>query len=142
MISIGGITMSAELTALLLKGVRRLPQEEQDEVLRELLGARVEQATMQGSMALPAPGRVSLSLAEVLPTGPVALREILAAESGGGPWRTVPVRLPVELHERLKQWCQLNNFSMAVVLRGLVARFLDEYGGPAGTTGAEEAAPA
>ena len=51
-----------------------------------------------------------------------------------GPWQTVPVRLPVELHDRLKQWCQANNFTMAVLtyLRGLVARFLHQYGaGPA-----------
>jgi predicted DNA-binding protein len=36
------------------------------------------------------------------------------------------VRLSSEQHERLKQWCQANGFTMAVVLRGLVARFLDE----------------
>src|SRR6266542_3944618 len=58
-----------------------------------------------------------------------ALRESLALEAAG-PWQTVPVRLPVELHERLRQWCETNNFTMAVVLRGLVARFLDEYGAP------------
>jgi hypothetical protein len=44
----------------------------------------------------------------------------------GGPWQSVPVRLSTEQHERLKQWCQTNGFTMAVVLRGLVARFLDD----------------
>jgi hypothetical protein len=63
-----------------------------------------------------------------------ALREMLTAE-GGGPWQTVPVRLPVEVHERLKQWCQSNNFTMAVVIRGLVSRFLDERGAPPEETG-------
>jgi predicted DNA-binding protein len=48
------------------------------------------------------------------------------------------VRLSTEQHERLKQWCQANGFTMAVVLRGLVARFLDDQAGrparpPAGT---------
>jgi hypothetical protein len=57
-----------------------------------------------------------------------ALRQSLTMEAGG-PWQTVPVRLPVELHDRLKQWCQANEFAMAVVLRGLVARFLDQFGG-------------
>src|SRR4029453_5540477 len=38
----------------------------------------------------------------------------------------VPVRLSTDQHERLKQWCQANGFTMAVVLRGLVARFLDD----------------
>jgi hypothetical protein len=36
------------------------------------------------------------------------------------------VRLSTDQHERLKQWCQANGFTMAVVLRGLVARFLDD----------------
>jgi hypothetical protein len=40
--------------------------------------------------------------------------------------RTVPTRLSVEQYDRLKQWCQANGFAMAVVLRGLVERFLDE----------------
>jgi hypothetical protein len=44
----------------------------------------------------------------------------------GGPWQSVPVRLSTDQHERLKQWCQANGFTMAVVLRGLVARFLDD----------------
>jgi predicted DNA-binding protein len=39
------------------------------------------------------------------------------------------VRLSTEQHERLKQWCQANGFTMAVVLRGLVARFLDDQAG-------------
>jgi hypothetical protein len=47
----------------------------------------------------------------------------------GGPWQSVPVRLSTEQHERLKQWCQANGFTMAVVLRGLVARFLDDQAG-------------
>lgn len=38
----------------------------------------------------------------------------------------MPVRFPVPLYERLKQWCEQNNFPMAVVVRGLVERFLEE----------------
>src|SRR4029450_13861103 len=62
----------------------------------------------------------------------------------GGPWQSVPVRLSTDQHERLKQWCQANGFTMAVVLRGLVARFLDDQAtrrprspteAPAGPTG-------
>lgn len=43
-----------------------------------------------------------------------------------GPWRTMPVRLPVQQYERLKGWCEENSFPMAVVVRGVVERFLDE----------------
>jgi hypothetical protein len=138
--------MSEKLVELLLRGIRRLSPEEQEELLRGLLSDRIELATALGSAAPRAPGHVTLSLAEMLPTGSLreheALRELLTGMGGGGPWQTVPVRLPVELHERLKQWCQRNNFTMAVVLRGLVARFLDEYGRPSPAEGGERAEPA
>ena len=43
-----------------------------------------------------------------------------------GPLRTLPVRFPDRQYDRLKAWCEANNFPMAVVVRGLVERFLDE----------------
>ena len=42
------------------------------------------------------------------------------------PLRTLPVRFPDRQYDRLKAWCEANNFPMAVVVRGLVERFLDE----------------
>ncbi len=64
------------------------------------------------------------------PSSPSEAGEPLSSFSprlrAGGPWQTVPTRLSVEQYERLKQWCQANDFTMAVVLRGLVERFLDE----------------
>ncbi|MBV9536357.1 MAG: hypothetical protein JO321_13185 [Solirubrobacterales bacterium] len=43
-----------------------------------------------------------------------------------GPLRTMPVRFPAEQYQRLKDWCEQNNFPMAVVVRGVVERFLDQ----------------
>jgi len=43
-----------------------------------------------------------------------------------GDHQVVPVRLPTELHARLRDWSQANGFSMATIIRGLVTRFLDE----------------
>jgi hypothetical protein len=127
--------MSGELTALIVKALRSLSPEERDQVVTELLDAR-----LQAPVTSPIPLTQSV-LPHALP-GPgghvAALRESLALEAAG-PWQAVPVRLPVELHERLRQWCQANDFTMAVVLRGLVARFLDEYGSPAGGTAAARA---
>ncbi len=40
--------------------------------------------------------------------------------------QVLPIRLPESLHERLKTWCKANGFSMAVVVRGLLERFLAE----------------
>jgi hypothetical protein len=44
--------------------------------------------------------------------------------------RMVPVRIPVDQHARLQEWCKEHGFSMATVVRGLLARFLDDQGQP------------
>jgi predicted DNA-binding protein len=41
-----------------------------------------------------------------------------------------PVRLPDRDHRRLKAWCERHNFPMAVVVRGLIERFLDQQEEP------------
>jgi predicted DNA-binding protein len=38
----------------------------------------------------------------------------------------MPIRFPEPLYQRLKEWSNEHNFPMAVVVRGLVERFLDE----------------
>jgi hypothetical protein len=119
--------MSGELTALLLKAMRSLSPEEREQVMAELLAARLEMPEIQSAEALPFPSATGPPAMHAKGAQLFALRQSLALETAG-PWQTVPVRLPVELHDRLKQWCQANNFTMAVVLRGLVARFLDQYG--------------
>jgi hypothetical protein len=130
--------MPGELTGLIVKALRSLSPEEQDRVMAELLDARLQAPAMQASRLAPT-GTATLHAGLGGLPDPAsrqhlaALRESLALEAAG-PWQAVPVRLPVELHERLRQWCQANDFTMAVVLRGLVARFLDEYGAPAGGT--------
>jgi len=91
-----------ELPMLLLKAFRSLSEKEQETVMTELLGGG--------------------SLGDLITPPPLGLET-------GGPWQSVPVRLSSEQHERLKQWCQANGFTMAVVLRGLVARFLDDQAG-------------
>ena len=123
-----------ELPKLLLKAFRSLSDEEQETVMTELLAAR--------TAAWPWPGPpLARSLDELkeltgVSMGPRMTPPPIGPE--GGPWQSVPVRLSVEQHERLKQWCQANGFTMAVVLRGLVARFLDDQAArrprpPAGT---------
>jgi hypothetical protein len=112
----------SELARLMLKAVRSLPAEEQDALLEAMLEPRLAPWPGPGGPGLPQspPHRIygqdpryELTLP---PLGPET----------GGPWQSVPVRLSTDQHERLKQWCQANGFTMAVVLRGLVARFLDD----------------
>jgi hypothetical protein len=45
--------------------------------------------------------------------------------SSGRGQQVVPVRLPADLHARLRTWSTEHGFSMATVVRGLVSRFLD-----------------
>jgi hypothetical protein len=51
-----------------------------------------------------------------------------SVEPSGPAVAMLPVRLPPELHERLRRWSNEHGFSMAAVVRGLVERFLDEQG--------------
>ena len=48
---------------------------------------------------------------------------------GGTSLKVLPVRLPERDHERLRIFAQSNGFSMAVVVRTLVERFLASQGG-------------
>jgi hypothetical protein len=134
----GGSTVS-ELTQLLLKAVRGLPDDERDKVIEELL-----EVSLGAGRVVELPREAVAGLPEQLPSrlflGEPRL-ELLKGTPGAGESLTmVPARLSTEQHERLKQWCQANGFTMAVVLRGLVARFLDEQDrrkGGAATSAAE-----
>ena len=129
----------SELSRLMLKAVRSLPPEEQDALLEAMLEPRLAPWPVPGP-AVPGPagpGGADLSSATVF-HGPVPAQRVYGPQrefgvtlpplgpETGGPWQSVPVRLSTDQHERLKQWCQANGFTMAVVLRGLVARFLDD----------------
>jgi hypothetical protein len=133
----------SELSRLMLKAVRSLPAQEQDALLEAMLEPRLASWPGTGGPGMPA--------ADLLYGQPPTQRiygqdpryELTLPPLGpetGGPWQSVPVRLSTEQHERLKLWCQASGFTMAVVLRGLVARFLDEQAArrprpPAGSTG-------
>lgn len=53
----------------------------------------------------------------------------------------VPLRLSEPQHRLLKEWCAEHKFPMAVVIRGLVERFLEDQerrGGPSPSSAADE----
>jgi hypothetical protein len=117
----------SELSRLMIKAVRSLPAEEQDKLLEAMLEPRLTAWSGSGGRGL------SSSPVEVHrvydPHVGLELNPPPLGPETGGPWQSVPVRLSTDQHERLKQWCQANGFTMAVVLRGLVARFLDDQAG-------------
>jgi hypothetical protein len=111
--------MAESLAELLLRAVRGLPQEEQDTVMRLLLDRHADALN-------PPAGRGPLM--QLFPETGWGLPRGL--ERGTGSLRVVPVRLSAEQHDALKQWCESNDFSMAVVIRGLVDRFLASQNRP------------
>ena len=58
-----------------------------------------------------------------------AVQEVLLglSDPSRGDYQMVPVRLPADDHARLRTWLQEHGFAMATVIRGLLARFLDEH---------------
>jgi hypothetical protein len=116
--------MSDRTSDLLLKAVRLLEQDEQDEVLRGLLGAnRAPDSVPAGVPARP------ISSADRT----ARVVDLFGADPGGaeGGLKVFPVRLPAGDYDRLRDWSRRQGFSMAVVIRALLERFLDEQAVPA-----------
>jgi hypothetical protein len=105
----------AEVVPLIVKAVGMLPPDERDQVYTWLLERGL--ASSLGSSAMA--GRrirshvLSLQASGVLP----------GAQSSGQ--QVVPIRFPADQHAALRGWCAEHGFSMATVIRGLVARFLE-----------------
>jgi hypothetical protein len=128
--------VSDRLRELLLRAVRTLEPEEQEEVLADLLVAGTA-TSLAGPPQAPPERPVSLppyvSITGLRRRfGAVARTEdfltTLAVTSGDV--KVLPVRLPEADYERLRTWSKEHGFSMAVIIRTLVERFLDEQGAP------------
>jgi len=141
--------MSDRVTELLFKAVRQLSQDEQDEVLAALLSGRVARSAED-----PVPQRRRMRMMRRLAeqdSGPAVgpppdvtanprsqnrrlwgwptLDETTVAEMSTDPdaeLKVLPVRLPVVDYDRLRAFSRAHGFSMAVIIRTLVERFLDE----------------
>ncbi len=128
--------MSDRMSALLLKAVRLLEQDEQDEVLRGLLGARL--APDSAPAGVPARPMSSADRA-------ARVVDLFGADPSGatseGGLKVLPVRLPAGDYDRLRDWSRVKGFSMAVVIRALLERFLDEQGAAAAVPGSPSPAP-
>jgi hypothetical protein len=130
------------MTELLLLAVRQLGQDEQDEVLALLLGQRVSAAAADAPPDPPvaAPRGLGRRLGSSSLSWPVpstatrtGLFDRLGRAEGAfmtgpdsGDLKVLPVRLPTADYERLREWSRGHGFSMAVIIRTLVERFLDD----------------
>ncbi len=81
------------------------------------LQKKLAQAFSAGAVARPLVGA---------PVGPERTKLVVSGSLAPGAQQVVPVRFPEAQHQRLKNWCATHGFSMAVVVRGLVERFLDD----------------
>ena len=113
--------MDEGAATLLLKAIRSLPEREQDQVLVALF-----RSVPEGTESAP-PGTSTRRLPG--PSMPADVAFSHGMPPVESPVAMLPVRLPPELHERLRQWSTEAGFSMASVVRGLVERFLDEQAG-------------
>jgi hypothetical protein len=111
-----------DVVRLLVKAVASLPDAERDQVYAWFLDRGIT-------------GSRPAALATARPL-PRQLREmsatLLALQAAGGPpgaqpvgQQVVPVRFAADQHAALRTWCSEHGFSMATVIRGLVARFLE-----------------
>jgi hypothetical protein len=125
---------SQRLRELLIKAVRELDQAEQDEILGELLtGASARLFTampgLTASMHRRMSGREQAELVDFTTAflaGPGFGPGAPGALGSPGDVKLLPVRLPTADYERLRTWSREHNFSMAVIIRTLVERFLNE----------------
>ena len=106
-------TPHSDVVELVLKALDSLTAEER----RRVLSALVEAAIVPGA-ATSARAAMPPSLS---PEGWFS-----PGLKSSAPASVLPVRLPTEQLERLRSWCADHGFSMAVVIRGLVDRFLDD----------------
>lgn len=106
--------------ALLVQAVGMLQPEDRDAVLAWLLR---QDARRLGITAI---GQAGLGSQAARMMGDFLTVQMLAAvRSPQGAQQVVPVRFPAEQHAQLREWCAERGFSMATVIRGLVARFLE-----------------
>jgi hypothetical protein len=123
----GAAGSSAEAVRLLVKGLGMLPATERDQVYTWLLGRGIAGSFGTG----PLSGRVREVSSQLLSLqrigGLPGSQQSGSAQSGSAQiaQQVVPVRFGADQHAALRSWCAEHGFSMATVIRGLVARFLD-----------------
>ena len=110
---------------LLLRGLDSLPERDRAYVLRAILSGVLSGHGIPGRTTT-VPLRPSVGEAEageLYIEGPWSGGRSQASRQVDHP---LLVRLPSDLHGRLRRWSTDHGFSMAGVVRGLVERFLDE----------------
>ena len=116
---------------LLVKALAAVPEADRDLVYAWLLRRGSEPGQVTGLAPQPMARRVpvatllrqNVTLDPGLEAGVTIVSGTQLPQASGQ--QMVPVRFSSEQHAQLRQWCSEHGFSMATVIRGLVARFLE-----------------
>jgi hypothetical protein len=111
-----------DVVRLLVKAVGSLPDAERDQVYAWFLDRGIT-GSRPGSFA--GAGPLPRQLQEV--SAALLSLQTVGGLRGAQPTgqQVVPVRFAADQHAALRIWCSEHGFSMATVIRGLVARFLE-----------------
>jgi len=107
---------------LLVSAIGTLPDEKRDLVLTWLLRQR---PSIYRHTALSGTPQAGEAFGVRWPAEEPLMPGASVRAAGATGQQVVPVRFPAEQHAQLREWCAEHGFSMATVIRGLVARFLD-----------------
>jgi hypothetical protein len=120
---------------LLVRAVTQLDPADRDRVFAWLLRRDAGAAAAPASLATPtaaAPDPATRRRAMWLAREVQSVRALNQADiafgqraSSSAAQQMVPVRFSTDQHAQLREWCAEHGFSMATVIRGLVARFLE-----------------
>jgi hypothetical protein len=120
-----------DITRLLFKAVQALPEDEQQAIFAYFFerGIGVPQPSFfeQAIQGGQHPGSEGVAGARAMEIRRLSVVNMLTAKPAGPHHQVIPVRLSEDAHRRLKEWCAEHNFPMAVVVRGLIDRFLDSW---------------
>ena len=106
---------------MLVSALGALPESDRDQVYTWLL--RRGFGTVAGGGLASLTGARGASLTSLLQSNVTLASGASLTQASGQ--QMVPVRFSSEQHAQLRQWCSEHGFSMATVIRGLVARFLE-----------------
>jgi hypothetical protein len=116
------VTAQDDPVVLLVGAIGTLPDEQRDVVLTWLLRQRPTVYRHSALRGTPQAGEAF----QVRWPGEAPLTAAASLRAAGATGQqVVPVRFPAEQHAQLRDWCAEHGFSMATVIRGLVARFLE-----------------
>ena len=118
----------SDISGLLFKAVKTLPEDEQQAIFSYFFerGIGVPQPPFFEQL-LHEGARQGVSGMESAAGRRMSVLNALTVKSAGPNHQLIPVRVSEDSHRRLKEWCAEHDFPMAVVVRGLIDRFLDSW---------------